>query len=553
MHTRKERYHLEIQTSRKSPVGLIRTTFWDKVTKSVRHTQVARIKGYSLAQLKILQRAFSGKVKPSGDPDALHIADSRELGASRLILELAKKLGLHRIIFSRTEPWVNCVLAMIVGRVVYQGSKLSLCNRWQQSTLWELCGVEGRPDVDAHCYAPLDRLLERQEAIQKKLAEQHLGDGSMILYDITSTYFEGEYDRSELVKFGYNRDGKKGHEQVVVGLMTTAEGCPIGCEVFEGNTSDATTVMDKIEEVRKQFGLDRFVFVGDRGMVTQGRFEEIRALGGINSISALTHAQLKKLLERDVIQPELFDEKVTIEVTDPEDGKLRYCLCKNPVTQKTEQETRKRLIELTIAGLQDIANYKQATTVEILGARVGKLLAKYKVGKFVKWSVEAAKETGKKSRTHRLIWEIDHEKIAEEEKLDGCYIIRTDTAKNKLDTESVVAAYKSLGNVERAFRNLKTVQLEMRPVYHKTDKRIRAHVFLCTLAYYLQWHMQQRLKPLFESDGENSDRCWTFELVVDCLKQLGRHTVKMGEIQWQQDGEMNDQQQRIYELIFQKT
>ena len=211
-----------------------------------------------------------------GDTSAFRVIASKELGASQIVLNLAKELGLHHILYSRAESWVDCILAMVAGRIVYQGSKLGLCNRWQNTALWELCGIKGRPNVNEHCYVPLDRLLNRQNAIQKNLARRHLQSGTLVLYDITSTYFEGEYKNSELVKFGYNQDGKKKHEQIVIGLITNVDGCPIGCEVFDGNTNDSTTVMDKVEKVRKAFELDRFVFVGDRGMVTQGKFDEIR-------------------------------------------------------------------------------------------------------------------------------------------------------------------------------------------------------------------------------------------------------------------------------------
>lgn len=226
----------------------------------------------------MLQCAFREEVVAQGDPDALKILSSRELGASQMLLALAKDLGLHRILYSRPEPWVDCVLAMIIGRIVFQGSKLGLCNQSKNTVLWELCGIEGKPVVEKQCYLPMDRLLERQKAIQKTLAKKHLSDGSMVLYDITSSYFEGEYTESDLVSFGYNRDGKKGHEQVVIGLITNAEGCPVGCEVFKGNTNDATTVMQKIDELRSDYGLKEFIFVGDRGMVCTGglRAQEIQ-------------------------------------------------------------------------------------------------------------------------------------------------------------------------------------------------------------------------------------------------------------------------------------
>lgn len=552
MRTKNGNLHLEIQTSRKNPVGLIRTTYWDKRAKTTKHTQHGRITGCTIEQLQMLQCAFREEVSPIGDLNSMEILKSRELGASQAVLSMAKEIGLHRILYSRSEPWVDRIIAMIVGRVVYQGSKLSLCNQWQNTCLWELCGVHGRPDVEKHCYKPMDRLLERQKAIQKKLASKHLNGGSLVLYDITSTYFEGEYKNSKMVKFGYNRDGKKGHTQVVVGLITNAKGCPVGCEVFEGNTSDVTTVMDKIDEIRHLYKLEHFIFVGDRGMVTQGRFEMIRELGSINTISALTHAQLKTLLDRKVVQMELFDKKNIAEVIDPEDNGLRYCLCKNPVTEQKERKTRKRLIELTSEGLEYIAHYKKRTTVEKLGARVGKLLAKYKMGKFVTWSIHADAQEEKSSQ-HELVWTFNREKIAQEERIDGCYIIRTDVAAGTMDTAAIVETYKSLGHVERAFRNLKTVQLEMRPVFHKTDDRISAHIFLCVLAYYVQWHMQQRLQPLFTSDGEGSERRWTFTGVIDRLKQTCRHDVKMNGVEYQQDTQYDEEQQMIINLLNQKA
>lgn len=548
MHTENGNIHLEIQTSRKSPVGILRNTFWDKVKKVPRHTQLGRITGCTIAQLKMLQLAFREQVIAVDSPDAPKVLSSRELGASRAVIAMAKNLGLHRILHSRSEPWVDAVLAMIAGRIVYQGSKLSLCNIWRDSALWQLCGIDGQPQVEAHCYHPLDRLLERQKAIQAKLAAKHTGEGTLVLYDITSTYFEGEYKDSELVQFGYNRDGKKGHEQVVVGLITNAQGCPIGSEVFAGNTNDSSTVMGKVEEIRKEYGLENFVFVGDRGMITQQRFEEIRAIGTINTISALTHGQLKELIRRNVIQPELFDETNIVEIIDPESPDLRHCLCLNPLTKVTESSTRRRLLELTEEDLKHIAAYKKSTTIEKLGARVGRSLQKYKMGKFITWSIEADPKTPS-SGNHRLIWSLDQEKIRCEEAIDGCYVIRTDVKQSRMNTSAVVASYKALGNVERAFRNLKTVRLEMRPVYHKTDDRIRAHIFLCTLAYYIQWHMMQKLKPLFESDGHGADRRWTFSGIINRLKQICEHDISIAGITYRQSTIPDEEQREILKLL----
>jgi transposase len=547
MRTRNGNLHLEIQTSRKSPVGILRTSFRDKNTGKMAHTQHGRITGCTLEELKMLQLAFRQKVVPADSPAAFRTLQSKEYGASRALLQLARELGLHRILYSRTEPWVEDVLAMIVGRIVYQGSKLSLCNQWMNTTLWEQCGVEGRPDVEDHCYLPLDRLLERQRAIQKKLAAKHLKNGALVLYDITSTYFEGAYEHSEIVIFGHNRDQKNGHEQVVIGLLCTTEGCPVGCEVFPGNTNDSTTVVDKIAELRQCYGLEKIVFVGDRGMITEARLGELDGVEGLNTISALTHRQILKLLKRKVIQTDLFDERHIVEVIDPENEKERYCLCRNPLTAQSERQTRQRLIELSQEGLEKIAAYQKKTSVETLGARIGKLLAKYKVGKFFHWEVVAAAD--KHSREHRVVWTLDEQKVAQEQLLDGCYIVRTDVSTHCMDKDEVVAGYKGLAHVERAFRSLKTPHLEIRPVFHKKDERIQAHIFLCTLAYYLQWHMVQRLRPLFESDGEGKDRRWTVENVIERLKQIQRNEVEANGVRFHQITELDPEQKRIIELL----
>jgi hypothetical protein len=209
----------------------------------------------SLPQLQLLQAAFRGEVVPKGSAEEVELRASKEYGASYALLELAKQLGLDRALYSRKQAWVQDCLAMIVGRLVYAGSKLALSNQWKNTALWDLCGTAGPVDVEQHCYEPMDRLLERQSAIQRALAARHLKDGHLVLYDITSSYFEGAYPQSELVTFGYNRDGKRGHEQMVIALLCSAQGCPVGVEVFAGNTQDASTVPDKIAQLQRQYGL----------------------------------------------------------------------------------------------------------------------------------------------------------------------------------------------------------------------------------------------------------------------------------------------------------
>jgi len=546
MQTAHGNLHLEIQTSRKSPVGILRTSF--RENGRMKHTQHGRITGCSLEQLKILQLAFRERVVPVDDPQAFKILSSREYGASYSILAIARQLGLHQALYSRSEPWVSSALAMIVGRLVYAGSKLSLCNFHPNTCLWELCGIEDAPEVDTQCYEPMDKLLQRQGAIQRTLAHRHLDGGHLVLYDITSVYFEGEYKQSDLVTFGYNRDGKKGREQIVVGLICNAQGCPVGVEVYAGNTKDETTVIDKVHEIKASYGIEKIIFVGDRGMITRSNIEALKDEEDLQTIGALTHGEMRTLLKEKVITLDLFDERNIHEVTDPAEPTRRYCLCRNPQTAQRESQTRQRLLDLTATVLAEIAAYKRATTVEKLGARVGKALAKYKMGKFIRWSIDADKEKAT-SRKHRLEWSIDADKVAQEKRFDGCYIVTSDVDKEQMNTVEVVHAYKSLTFVERAFRNLKTVQLEIRPVYHKNDERIRSHVFLCMLAYYLQWHMEQRLSSLFETDGKGQERRWTFRGVIDCLAQITRNRVTVNGAEFYQNSTPTPEQEEILSLL----
>lgn len=531
------RLHLEIQTHRRNPVGILRSSFREQ--GKVKHSNHGRLTGLSLDQLKLIQAAFAGEALPKGHPDALEILASREYGASRAVLQLAKEMALDRALYSRPQPWVKDVLAMVAGRLIFQGSKLFLSHQAPNTTLWEQCGVAGAVDVQAHCYAPMDRLLARQVAIQKALARKHLTEGRLVLYDITSSYFEGAYEESEIAAFGYNRDGKRQHEQMVIGLICNEDGCPVGIEVFAGNTQDASTVPDKIREVQQRYGLKKLIFVGDRGMVTQANYEKVKDWEGLWTISALTHQQIVELLERKLITPELFDERKVVEVIDPDHPKLRYCLCRNPETKAREGATRTRLLELTQAGLGKIAGSKRKASAAQIGARVGQLLAKYKMGKFVDWDVQDGK----------LVWSVDQKKVAAEALWDGCYVVRSDVPKEELAAAETVAGYQKLELVERAFRQIKTVQLEVRPVYHKLDRRIRSHVFLCMLAYYLQWHMKQRLAPLFARDGTEKHRRWSFAAVLERLQAIRQERVKLNGIEFKQITAPEADQQKILDLL----
>ena len=532
--------HLEIQRHRQNHYGLLRTTYWDKKEKKIKHTSHGRLTGLSQEQLKLIQATLKGEVRLSTPDDLPRVRHTKEYGASFAALQLAKELELDKAIYSKpNESWVKDCLAMIAGRLVYAGSKLALSNRYKDTALWELCGVEGEIDVNSHCYASMDRLLDRQKAIQQKLAKKHFNGNALVLYDITSSYFEGEYNESNIVKFGYNRDHKRGYEQMVIGLICTSEGCPIGIEVFPGNTKDETTVVDKITELQQTHKIEEIIFVGDRGMVTKANLERVKDIQGLNTISALTHPQIKELLSRKVVQLDLFDDKEIIEIIDPENPKLRYCLCRNPESAKRETRTREALLLKTTQELDKIASSKRKATIEQISARVGKLLSTTKMGKFITWEV----------RDDKLYWTLNQDLVDTEQLIDGCYIIVSDVPPEKMKAQEIVASYKKLTLVEKAFRNLKSVQLEVRPVYHKTDDRIRCHVFICMLAYYLQWHITQRLQPLFNDSKNYKNGFWTFENVIERLKSIRREDITVAGTTCQIVTDPDDDQLKILDLL----
>jgi transposase len=448
--------------------------------------------------------------------------------------------------------------------LVYAGSKLALSHQGPNTALWELCGVEGKIEVDKHCYDVMDRLLERQPAIQQALAQKHLQSGHLVLYDITSRYLEGPYEASAIVAFGYNRDGKRGHEQMVIGLICNQEGCPVGVEVFPGNTQDASTVPEKIAQIQEEYGLSELIFVGDRGRITQTHRNQLKGVEGLQTISALTHRQIVELLERKVITPELFDEHAIAEVLDPDHPQKRYGLCRNPQTAKRETQTRQNLLELTRQNLEAIAAGRalkkkknevpaeaekktkakarqkaKGPSAEKIGARVGRVLQRYKMGKFLRWSAPGGK----------LEWQFDQEKIQAEQRFDGCSVVVADVPPEKMAQAEVVASYKKLSLVEEAFGNLKTVPLEVRPVYHKKDERIRSQGLLCLLAYYLQWHARQRLKPLFAKDGQGKERQWTFANVIETLATIRSNRVKSAGVEFNLITRAGADQQTIWECL----
>jgi transposase len=488
-----------------------------------------KVKYRTVSNITKLPKNYISRLKQifKGEQGEFNVADlengsTYEYGASYAFKELAKQIGLDKAICSTKEQWKEDVMAMIIGRITCQGSKLHLINQYLNTGLWELAGHKygERPDVEENCYKPMDQLLMRKTRIEKKLASKHLKNGTLILYDMTNTWFEGEYSNSEKIVYGKPKGGKRGYKQISLGLLTNHEGCPVGVEIFKGSMSDQKTVIGQIKKISKKYGITEAVFVGDRGMLTPKRIDELKETD-FKIITALTHRELKSLIERENIQPDLFDQNNITEIIDSADIDMRYMLCKNDNEMAKSRETRKKMIAKVSQQLSEKAAVKRKRDPLKVAASVGRIFERCKIEKFFNWQVG---ENGE------FTWELKECIIEQEEELDGCYVIKTNANKNTVDKESTVIGYRNLQKVEQAFKNMKTVLLELRPIYHKTDKRVEGHIFIVMLAYYLQWHAMQRLKPLFDADGVGKNRLWTFETVVERLKHICKIENIVGDI-----------------------
>ena len=344
----------------------------------------------------------------------------------------------------------------------------------------------------------MDWLLERQQRIEKKLADKHLKEGTLVLYDVTSSYYTGR--RSQLVQFGHNRDGKNGCPQIVYGLLCSPDGCPVAIEVFEGNTADPNTLNAQIQKLRKRFHVQHVVLVGDRGMITTRRINEsFRDVEGLEWISALRADSIQKLVSAGSIQPSLFDQRDLAEIQSPEFPGERLIVCKNPFLADERARKRNELLAATEKKLDPIVVATQRKKNPLrgqdkIGLRVGRLINQYKVGKHFELTIT----------DDHFAYKRKDDQITAEAALDGLYVIRTSVSDELLNSESTVRAYKDLSKVERAFRCMKTVDLRVRPIYHWLDERIKAHVFLCMLAYYVEWHMRRDLAPILFDDHDRA-------------------------------------------------
>jgi len=412
-------------------------------------------------------------------------------GHVQAVLDAMRRLGFANLVASRPSRQRHLVLAMVAARLLEPDSKLGTTRWWNLTTLPTLLGVADADEDEL--YAAMDWLLKRQPLIEKKLAARHLHNDAMALYDLSSSYFEGV--TCPLAALGHNRDGKKGKLQVNYGLLTDTQGIPVAVSVFKGNTGDPKTLLPQVDKVRKEFRLERFVLVGDRGMITQKQVDALRQLDGIDWVAALRPEAIRKLLEGGALQLGLFDERNLFELTHPDFPAERLVACRNPELAQRRAHKRTSLLEATAQELEKVRRMVERGRLrgqDHIGVRVGKVVNKYKVAKHFQLSIEDA----------RFDFAIDRDKVAAEAALDGIYVIRTSLPEDRMSADDAVRSYKRLSQVERAFRSFKTMHLQLRPIHHRLEHRVRAHIFLCMLAYYVMWHMLQAWRPLLFCDED---------------------------------------------------
>ena len=444
------------------------------------------------ALIEIIRRALQGETfVPLGE--AFEVIGSRTHGHVHAVAAAMQRLGFASLLGTKPSRERELVLAMVAARIVAPHTKLATTRWWHTTTLAADFGVADANEDDL--YAAMDWLLARQEAIQKKLAARHLSDGGLVLYDLSSSYFEGT--SCPLAKLGHNRDGRKGLLQVNYGLLTDARGCPVAVSVHEGNVADSATFLPEVQRLREQFGIEQLVMVGDRGMMGHATIAELREMDGIGWITALKNASIRTLVEQGQLQLGLFDERNLVELSSPEYPGERLVACRNAQLAKLRALKREELLAATEKNLRTIKDRVDAGKLkgaDAIGLRVGKVVNQYKVAKHFELAIGDTSFTFARK----------HDAIAAEAALDGIYIIRTSVDAQRMDAADCVRNYKALANVERAFRSLKTVDLKVRPIHHRTADRVRAHILLCMLAYYVEWHMREAWRALMFADTDQA-------------------------------------------------
>ena len=490
--------YIESVPNRNSPPAiLLRESYRD--AGKIKKRTIANLSDWPTEIVEGLRTLLKGgKVAPA-DQESIIVRRALPHGHVAAVLGTLRNISLERMLGPPRNRCRDLVIAMIVVRLIAPASKLATARMLDpltaSSSLGDVLGL-GPVDED-ELYVALDWLGERQEAIEKALARKHLHDGTLVLYDVSSSYVEGRC--CELARLGYNRDGKKGKLQIVYGLLCAADGCPVAIEVFEGDTGDPRTLAAQIDKVKKRFALERVALVGDRGMITQARLDAEIAPAGLDWITALRAPAIRTLVEAGALQMSLFDQRDMAAITSPDYPGERLIVCRNPDLARERTRKREDLLAATEADLAVIAAAVRRARNPLHGEaeialKVGAVVNRHKVAKHFELSIGEASFS-----FHRKT-----EAITAEAALDGIYVVRTNLPKKLLDDAATVGAYKGLARVERAFRSLKTVDIHLRPIFHWTTPRVRAHVLLCMLAYHVEHHIRARLAPMLydETDHE---------------------------------------------------
>jgi len=473
------------------------------------------------ALIEIIRRSLQGETfVPVGQ--AFEIVASRAHGHIEAVAAAMQGLQISALLGSAPARERALIEAMIAARIVAPHTKLATTRWWHTTTLAEDFGVASCNEDDL--YAAMDWLLTRQDAIQKKLAARHLRPGGLVLYDLSSSYFEGS--TCPLAKLGYSRDGRKGKLQVNYGLLTDARGCPVAVAVHAGNVADGSTFLPEVQRLRERFGIEQMVMVGDRGMIGHATIDKLREMDGVGWITALKSASIRTLAEQGQLQMGLFDERNLVELTIPDYPGERLVACRNPELARLRAHKRQELLAATEKHLLQIKARVDAGRLkgaDAIGLRVGKVVNQYKVAKHFALTIDDAHFTFARK----------HDGIAAEAALDGLYIIRTSVAAERMAAPDCVRNYKALANVERAFRSLKTVDLKVRPIHHRSADRVRAHILLCMLAYYVEWHMREAWRALMFADSDQAakatrDPVASAQRSEPALDKVRRHTLDDG-------------------------
>jgi hypothetical protein len=483
--------HIDVVPNRGSrPTYLLRESYREGA--QVKKRTLANLSALSDEQIESLRAVLRGEsLRPAGD--LFEVIQSLPHGHVQAVSAAMHRLGFAQLLSTRAAPERDLVCAMVAARILAPHTKLATTRWWHTSTLAVQFGVE-HADEDA-LYGAMDWLLARQAGIEKKLAARHLGVGDVALYDLSSSYFEGHC--CPLAKLGYSRDGKRGKPQVNYGLLTDRRGCPVAVSVYEGNVSDPQTLLPQVLRLKRDFGIEQVVLVGDRGMISQTAVEQLRTHEGLAWISALKSAQIRQLVEAGSIQMGLFDARDLFEITHPDYPDERLVVCRNEARGRLRAHKREALLAATREELERVramVGSGKLRDAGKIGLRVGKVLNKFKMAKHFELDIGE----------QHFSFEVNAASVAAETALDGLYVIRSPLAAKQMDSAELVRTYKSLTAVERAFRTIKTVDLKIRPIHHRTEDRVRAHIFLCVLAYYVEWHMREAWRELLFADEDQA-------------------------------------------------